>query len=119
MLGAAKAAAEEAGRANITFIQGDAMIANTFHGAPDHTRLARAVPRTLEPGDTFVVINWWPKPREETVVLGKPRGPRPELRLSPHQVACWVEPAGFELARVEDVGPYHYGAVFTARATPP
>lgn len=128
MLAAAQSAAQDAGAANIRFIQGDAMkvdaqldgtvdlvlIANTFHGAPDHTGLARAVRRTLEPGGVFVVINWWPRPREETVVLGKPRGPRPELRFSPEQVAAWVEPAGFELARVEEVGPYHYGAVFTA-----
>ena len=128
MLAAAQAAAQDAGAANIRFIQGDAMkvdaqldgpvdlvlIANTFHGASDHTGLARAVRRTLEPGGVFVVINWWPRPREETVVLGKPRGPRPELRFSPEQVAAWVEPAGFELARVEEVGPYHYGAVFTA-----
>ncbi len=130
MLAAAQAATRDAGSTNITFIQGDAMklgdlidgtvdlvlIANTFHGAPDHTGLARAVRRSLEPGGTFVVINWWPKPREETVVLGKPRGPRPELRFSPEQVADWVEPAGFELARVEGVGPYHYGAVFNATA---
>jgi len=128
MLAAAQAAAVEASQANITFIQGDAMklgslvdgsvdlvlIANTFHGAPDHTGLARAVRHTLEPGGTFVVINWWPKPREETMVLGKPRGPRPDLRFSPEQVARWVEPAGFELTRAEDVGPYHYGAIFSA-----
>lgn len=128
MLAQARSAAAESGADNITFIRGDAMavadvvddrvdtvvIANTFHGAPDHTGLAHSVRRALKPGGTFVVINWWPRPREETVVFGKPRGPRPDLRFSPQQVAAWVEPAGFQLMRTEDVGPYHYGAVFTA-----
>lgn len=88
------------------------LIANTFHGAPDHTGLAGAVRKTLRPDGTFVVINWWPRPREETAVLGKPRGPRFELRFSPEQVAAWVEPAGFRLREVKEVGPYHYGAIF-------
>jgi predicted methyltransferase len=88
------------------------LIANTFHGAPNHTGLARAVRATLRDEGTFVVINWWPRPREETTVLGKPRGPRPELRFSPDQVAAWVEPAGFRLREVKKVSPYHYGAIF-------
>ena len=126
MIAAARAEAERAGVANVRFIQGDAMtlpellpaavdlvlIANTFHGAPDHTGLARAVRATLRPDGTFVVINWWPRPREETAVLGKPRGPRFDLRFSPEQVAAWVEPAGFRLREVKEVGPYHYGAIF-------
>lgn len=128
MLATARDAARSAGVGNIRFVHGDAMklrvlidravdlvlIANTFHGAPDHTGLARAVHQVLEPGGTFVVVNWWPRPREETVVLGQPRGPRPELRFSPRRVADWVEPAGFRLTRVDEVGPYHYGAIFTA-----
>jgi ubiquinone/menaquinone biosynthesis C-methylase UbiE len=126
MIAAARAEVERAGVGNVTFIQGDAMnlaelvpapvdlvlIANTFHGALDHTGLARAVRATLKDDGTFVVINWWPRPREETTVLGKPRGPRPELRFSPDQVAAWVEPAGFRLREVKKVSPYHYGAIF-------
>jgi len=128
MIAAARAEVERAGVDNVTFIQGDAMrlaelvpepvdlvlIANTFHGAPDHTGLARAVRAVLRDEGTFVVINWWPRPREETTVLGKPRGPRFELRFSPEQVAAWVEPAGFRLREVKEVGPYHYGAIFDA-----
>jgi SAM-dependent methyltransferase len=128
MIAMARGEAERAEAGNIRFIQGDAMklaeliddavdlvlIANTFHGAPDHTGLARSVRRVLKPLGAFVVVNWWPRPRKETVVLGKPRGPRTGLRFSPQQVAAWVEPAGFELAAVEDLGPYHYGAVFVA-----
>ncbi len=126
MMDAARAEVERAGVRNVRFIQGDAMkvaelisepvdlvlIANTFHGAPDHTGLARAVRATLGDDGTFVVINWWPRSREETTVLGKPRGPRSELRFSPEKVAAWVEPAGFRLREVKEVGPYHYGAIF-------
>ena len=130
MIEAARREVERVGVKNVTFIQEDAMrtaelisepvdlvlIANTFHGAPDHTGLARAVRAVLRDKGTFVVINWWPRPREETTVLGKPRGPRSELRFSPAQVAAWVEPAGFRLRDVKEVGPYHYGAIFDALA---
>jgi protein-L-isoaspartate O-methyltransferase len=130
MMAAARAEVKRAGVRNVTFIQDDAMklaeliqepvdlvlIANTFHGAPDHSGLARAVRSTLRADGIFVVINWWPRPREETTVLGKPRGPRADLRFSPEQVAVWVEPAGFRLREVKEVGPYHYGAIFEATA---
>jgi len=80
MMAAARAEVELAGVGNVTFIQDDAMrladlvpdsvdlvlIANTFHGAPDHTGLARAVRATLGADGIFVVINWWPRPRVET-----------------------------------------------------
>ncbi len=126
MLDAARRLAAEVGVSNIRFIEGDAMklaeiadgtldavvIANTLHGAPDKTALAHQVRAVLAPGGIFVVINWWPRPREETTVLGKARGPRPQMRFSPSQVTDWLQPAGFELERVEDVGPYHYGAVY-------
>jgi hypothetical protein len=46
-------------------------------------------------------------------VLGKPRGPKIKLRLSPAAVAAVVEAAGFQLAEVVELPPYHYGAVFT------
>ena len=128
LLAAAELESERAGTSNISFVQGDAMdlpelipepvdmvvIANSFHGAPDHTALGRAVHAVLAPGGSFAVINWWPRPREETTVLGKPRGPRRELRFSPDQVAVWLAPAGFRLHEVKEVGPYHYGAIFRA-----
>lgn len=72
--------------------------------------------QALRDDGIFVVINWWPRPREETAVLGKPRGPRFDLRFSPEQVAAWVEPAGFRLREVKEVGPYHYGAIFAGSA---
>ncbi len=87
-------------------------IANTFHGVPDKTRLSESVCEVLKPGGRFAIVNWHSRPREETVVLGKPRGPRAELRMTPEDVRQAVEPAGYKLERLVEVGPCHYGAVF-------
>jgi len=87
-------------------------IANTFHGVPDKTVLSKAVFEALKPGGHFAVINWYRRPREETTVLDQPRGPDTELRMQPEDVQQVVEPAGFKLEKIVDVGPYHYGAVF-------
>lgn len=92
-------------------------MANAFHGVPDKPRLARAVGATLKPGGIFAIVNWHQRPREETTVLGEPRGPKTELRLSPEQTVAAVEAGGLKLIRVIDVPPYHYGAVF-ARTGP-
>ena len=73
---------------NCTFIEGDAyeiaklvdhqvdfvFLANAFHGVPDKPRLARAVLSILRPGGLFAIVNWHARPREETTVLGEPRG---------------------------------------------
>jgi ubiquinone/menaquinone biosynthesis C-methylase UbiE len=90
--------------------------ANTFHGVPDKTALSRAVRDALGKGGRFAIINWHRRPREETTVLGQPRGPDTELRMEPEDVRQEVEPAGFTLEKVVDVGPYHYGAVFVKSA---
>lgn len=91
-------------------------IANTFHGVPDKTALSRAVHDALGKGGRFAIINWYRRPREETPVLDQPRGPDTELRMEPDDVRQVVEPAGFTLEKVVDVGPYHYGAVFIKSA---
>jgi len=90
------------------------LIANTFHGVPDQAGLARAVRAVLCPQGLFAVINWYPAAREQTPVLGKPRGPKMQLRLSPAAVAAVVTPAGFQMADLVELPPYHYGAVFRA-----
>ncbi len=114
------------GTSNRQFILADAMniqtvvpepvdyifIANTFHGVPDKTELARAVAATLKPGGLFGVVNWHRRPREETVVLGQPRGPRTEMRMEPDEVAAMAEPTGLRRARLVELPPYHYGAIF-------
>ncbi len=88
------------------------LIANTFHGVPDKAEMARAVASVLKPEGRFAVINWHPLPREQTTVLGQPRGPKTEMRMSPDDVRAVVEPAGFTLDRVVELPPYHYGAIF-------
>lgn len=88
------------------------LIANTFHGVPDKAAMARAVAKVLNPRGRFAIVNWYPLPRDRTVVLGKPRGPRTEMRMAPDDVRSVVEPAGFELERVVELPPFHYGAVF-------
>ena len=88
------------------------LMANTFHGVPDQIGLARAVHSVLLPQGLFAIVNWYPSRREDTPVLGEPRGPRAEMRMSPHVLAATVEPAGFKLAQIVELPPYHYGAVF-------
>lgn len=92
-----------------------ALLANTLHGIPDKTGIAGVVRGLLKPGAPLVVVNWHAaRSREATPVLGQPRGPAPELRLSPEACADAVEPAGFRLIRTVELTSYHYGAVFAA-----
>ena len=88
------------------------LMANTFHGVPNKARLAHAVAAILKPGRRFAVINWHHRPREETIVLGKPRGPKTEMRMKPSDVAAEVETANLKLVYVIELPPYHYGAIF-------
>jgi len=118
----------ENGMKNCDFVKGDAyeikrliphpadfvFMANSFHGVPDRTRLARAVVSALKPGGYFAVVNWHQRPREETQILGEPRGPKTQLRVSPEQTIKSIQPAGMTLVQIIDVPPYHYGAVFKA-----
>lgn len=83
------------------------LMANTFHGV-DQTGLARAV------HCVFAIANWYPSKREDTPVLGAPRGPKAEVRMSPQSVAAVVEPGRFRVARIVELPPYHYGAAFEA-----
>lgn len=114
------------GIANCNFIAGDAyglpklaprladfvFMANAFHGVPDRLRLALAVRQMLKPSGRFAIVNWHRCPREDTPVLGEPRGPRTELRMSPDQTIAAVKPAGLKVLQVVEVPPYHYGVVF-------
>ncbi len=93
------------------------LIANTFHGVPEKTAMARAVAAVLNRRGQFAIVNWHPLPRERTVVLGKPRGPKTEMRMSPDDVRLVVEPAGFTLEQLVELPPFHYGAVFRAAET--
>ncbi|WP_245425644.1 class I SAM-dependent methyltransferase [Phyllobacterium brassicacearum] len=88
------------------------LMANTFHGVPDQSGLAHVVKASLLPGGYFGIVNWYPLAREQTAVLGKPRGPATDMRMSPDAVSAVVEPAGFRTARVVELPPYHFGAIF-------
>jgi SAM-dependent methyltransferase len=87
-------------------------MANAFHGVPDRPRLAHCVRDALKPGGLFAVVNWHSRPREETKILGEPRGPRTDLRLSPDQTIKDVEAGGIKSVKVLDLPPYHYAAIF-------
>ena len=118
-----------AGGTNCRFVVADAMrvdavvpqsvdyvfLANTFHGVPDQLRLARAVTAILKPCGQFGIVNWHRRPREETVVLGWPRGPKTEMRMEARDVTAVVEPTGLVLNRAVELPPYHYGAIFRRR----
>lgn len=88
------------------------LMANTFHGVPDKTALAREIAFILGPSGRFAIVNWHTLPREETCVLGQPRGPRTDLRMSPEQTRAVVEPAGFLLEEVVELPLFHYAAIF-------
>jgi len=118
--------AERGGAPNCTLVEADAydlanvvrppidhvFLANAFHGVPDKPRLARAVHDVLKPGSLFAIVSWYARPREATTVLGEPRGPATELRMTPEQTIAAVEPGGLKFRNRVEVSPYHYGAVF-------
>ena len=86
-------------------------LANAFHGVPDHERLVRSVLNALKPSGQFAIVNWHQRPREQTTVLGEPRGPKTELRMSPAQTIKAGESGGLKFKELVDVPPYHYGVV--------
>lgn len=114
------------GMANCECVLGDAMelnrliskpveyilIANTFHGVQDKVGLAKEVFAALNHGSRFGIVNWHLLPHEEPIVMGIPRGPRTDLRMSPEQTREVVETAGFKLETLVELPPYHYGAIF-------
>ena len=126
LLDVARVRLAESGIANCDFVEGNAydvdklvsrpaelvFMANAFHGVPERTRLARAVAKRSSPHGHFAIVNWHARPREQTTILGEPRGPASELRMTPEATRAAVEPAGFRTARVVELPPYHYGAIF-------
>lgn len=125
LLEVAKHRLMESGMNNCKFIAGDAyeiaklaapadfvFMANAFHGVPDRARLAKAVGAALKPDGQFAIVNWHKRPREETPILGEPRGPKTELRMAPEETVKSVEAGGLKLAKLVEIPPYHYGVVF-------
>jgi protein-L-isoaspartate O-methyltransferase len=115
----------ESGVTNCEFIAGDAydiaklagpadfvFMANAFHGVPDRARLAKAVGAALKPHGQFAIINWHKRPREETPILGEPRGPKTELRMAPEETIKSGDSSDLRFVKVVEIPPYHYGVVF-------
>ena len=129
MLDRARARLAAASSTNCELVAGDAcavaelvrapadfvLIANTFHGVPEKGCLA-SVAAVLKAGGRFAVVNWHQRPREETIVLGQPRGPKTEMRMEPGDVTAAMEPTGLKLVGVVELPPYHYGAIFEKSA---
>jgi len=127
MLNHARARIAEARANNCEFVVADALtvdavvpepvdyvfLANTFHGVPDQLGLAQSVAAALKPKGLFGIINWHRRPREETVVLGQPRGPKTEMRIEANDLAAIVKRAGLSLNRTIELPPYHYGIVLS------
>ena len=86
-------------------------MANAFHGVPDQPPLAQLARKTLRPGGRFVVVNWHQRPREETTILGEPRGPKTELRMSPGQTIRSVEASGLMFTELVELPLYHYAVI--------
>lgn len=125
LLGVAKHRLMESGADNCKFIAGDAyeiaklagpadfvFMANAFHGVPDRARLVKAVAAVLKLDGQFAVVNWHKRPREETPILGEPRGPKTELRMTPEETIKSVDAGALKFVKVVEIPPYHYGAVF-------
>ncbi|HXZ46520.1 MAG TPA: class I SAM-dependent methyltransferase [Pseudolabrys sp.] len=129
LLEVARLRLKEGGITNCEFVAGDAyklakltsrpadlvFMANAFHGVPERPRLASVVREALKPKGLFAIVNWHQRPREETTILGEPRGPRTDLRLSPRQTINDVETGNLKLVQLVEIPPYHYGAVFQRR----
>ena len=125
MLEAARDRLAAAGATNCEFVEGDAyelarhmrgpadfvLMANAFHGVPDQPRLADAIAKALKPAGRLAVVNWHQRRREETTILGEPRGPKSELRMSPQQTIASIEAGGLIFAGLVELPPYHYAVI--------
>lgn len=124
LLQVAKHRLVESGVTNCKFIAGEAydiaklagpadfvFLANAFHGVPDRARLAKAVGNALKSKGQFAIVNWHKRPRDETPILGEPRGPKTELRMSPEETIKFVEAGGLKFSNMVEIPPYHYGVV--------
>jgi SAM-dependent methyltransferase len=126
MLEVARDRLTKSGATNCEFVEGDAcklpelgrgpvdfvLMANAFHGVPDQPRLVKTVRKTLKPGGRFAVVNWHQRSREETTIMGEPRGPKTDLRMSPGQTIKSVEAGGLIPAELVELPPYHYAVIF-------
>ena len=89
------------------------LVANTLHGVEDTAGFVREAFGVLRPGGQLVVVNWQDRPRETTTIMGEPRGPPTDLRLSPDETETLVsDAADFSLTEHVELPPYHYALRF-------
>lgn len=83
------------------------LLFNILHGESP-VELLRETARVVQSGGILAVIHW-------RTDIATPRGPSPEIRPSPEQIAKWTSVAGG--LRLTDgpfnLPPYHYGMTFT------
>lgn len=118
----------ESGVTNCQWIEGDAMyatqlitekvdyvlMANTFHGIPDKIGMLKIIAGLLKTTGKFAIINWYDKPREETIVLGLARGPKSEMRMSPETLSSILISSGvFSFVETVNVSDFHYASIFS------
>lgn len=125
LLAIARKRLAENGIENCVYLNGDAcrlkelwpqavdfvFMANAFHGVPDKIRLVLSVCDALKDGGRFAIVNWQARPREETHVLGEPRGPRTELRMTPEQTIEHANAGGLKFVSTIDLPPHHYAVI--------
>lgn len=88
------------------------LIANTLHGVDEPDELLENAAGVLRPDGRIAIVNWRPLPREETTILGEPRGPPEELRTSPEETERLVRDAvDVETLEVVELPPYHYAVL--------
>lgn len=77
-----------------------------------HTNRAAKCPLSVQ----FAIVNWHKRPREETLILGEPRGPNTELRMAPEETIKSVEAGSLKFIKLVEIPPYHYGVIFKRAA---
>jgi SAM-dependent methyltransferase len=117
--------AAEAGLSNIACLEGDAreltqilpervdivLIANTFHGVEEPTVFAEQAYQSLTSDGQLIIVNWHDRPKEETPIVGEPRGPPQELRLAPEETQECLSSVPFINTSVVELPPHHYALV--------
>lgn len=117
--------AAEGGHSNIQCITGDVreldsllpepvdvvLIANTFHGIEEPAMFAQQAYQALTADGRLIIVNWHDRPKDETPIAGKPRGPPTDLRLSPEQTAGQISATPFTSTRLVDLSPHHYALI--------
>ena len=93
------------------------LLASTLHGVPDRTGILRTISASLSAEGRIAVINWHRWPRARTLVLGVPRGPHLELRMTPQEVDTAAAAAGLETERLVELPPYHYAMLLRRART--